>query len=72
VLDLAVTKTIKPGLDLNLDIDNLAYKTYDETQNYFESRVASGMPAVARIHATPGYPIGLTVGLTFRFGEKSR
>ena len=72
VLDLAVTKNIRPGLDLNFDIDNLAGKTYYETQNYFESRVSPAAPAIARIHATPGYPIGLTVGLTFRFGEKNR
>ncbi len=72
VLDLAVTKTIRPGLDLNFDIDNLAGKTYYETQNYFESRVSPAAPAIARIHGTPGYPIGLTAGLTFRFGEKNR
>jgi outer membrane receptor protein involved in Fe transport len=72
VLDLAVTKTVRPGLDLNFDLDNLADKTYYETQNYFESRVAQGMPALARIHGTPGYPIGVAVGLTFRFGEKNR
>ena len=47
MLDLAVTKTIKPGLDLNFDIDNLADKTYYETQNYFESRVRPNMPARA-------------------------
>ena len=57
ILDLVVTKTVKPGLDLNFD---------------FESRVAEGMPAHARIHGTPGHPIGVTVGLTFRFGEKNR
>jgi outer membrane receptor protein involved in Fe transport len=72
VLDLAVTKTIRPGLDFNFDIDNLAGKTYYETQNYFESRVNPAAPAIARIHGTPGYPIGLMAGLTFRFGEKTR
>ncbi len=72
VLDLAVTRTIRPGLDFNFDIDNLAGKTYYETQNYFESRVSPFAPSIARIHGTPGYPIGLTVGLTFRFGEKTR
>ena len=72
VLDLAVTKTLRPGLDFNFDVDNLTNKTYYETQNYFESRVSPHAPAVTRIHGTPGYPIGITVGLTFRFGEKNR
>jgi hypothetical protein len=72
VLDLAVTKTLRPGLDFNFDVDNLTNKIYYETQNYFESRVTPTMPAIARIHGTPGYPIGITVGLTIRFGEKNR
>jgi hypothetical protein len=71
VADLAITKTIRPGLDLNFGIDNLTGKTYYETQNYFESRVTPTAPPIERIHATPGYPAGFTVGLTFRFGEKS-
>jgi outer membrane receptor protein involved in Fe transport len=71
VADLAITKTLRPGLDLNFDIDNLTSKTYYETQNYFESRVSPGAPAMERIHGTPGYPIGFTAGLTFRFGEKA-
>jgi hypothetical protein len=50
-------------------MDNLTNKTYYETQNYFESRVAPTLPAIARIHGTPGYPIGVTVGLTFQLGE---
>jgi hypothetical protein len=37
-----------------------------ETQNFFESRIRPGDPVVSRIHGTPGYPIGLTIGLTFR------
>jgi outer membrane receptor protein involved in Fe transport len=72
VADLAVTKTLRPGLDLNLDIDNLTSKTYYETQNYFESRTSPGAPSVERIHGSPGYPIGFTAGLTLRFGEKTR
>src|SRR5262249_16942827 len=69
VLDLAVTKTLRPGLDFNFDLDNLTNKSYYETQNYFESRVTPTMPAIARIHGTPGYPIGMTVGFTCHFGE---
>jgi outer membrane receptor protein involved in Fe transport len=72
VLDLAVTKPIRPWLDLNFNIDNLTDKVYYETQNYFESRITPDAPALDRIHGTPGYPIGLTVGLTFRLGEKNR
>ncbi len=68
VLDLAITQTLRHGLDFNLDVDNLTNKTYYETQNFFESRVTPTMPAIARIHGTPGYPIGVTLGLTFRFG----
>ncbi len=71
VLDLAVTKPIRPWLDLNLDVDNLTDKGYYETQNYFESRFSPGAPSLERIHGTPGYPIGLTLGLTFRLGEKN-
>jgi outer membrane receptor protein involved in Fe transport len=70
VLDLAVTKSLRHGIDLNLEFDNLTNKRYYETQNYFESRVSPAADAMERIHATPGYPFGLTVGLTVRFGEK--
>ena len=48
-------------------MDNLFNKRYFETQNYFESRVRPGGETAARVHATPGYPFGVTVGLTFRF-----
>jgi outer membrane receptor protein involved in Fe transport len=56
---------------LNFDIDNLTNKVYYETQNFFESRVSPAGPAVERIHGTPGYPIGITVGLTLRLGERN-
>ena len=51
-------------------MDNLTDKIYYETQNFFESRVSPGAPAFERIHGTPGYPFGMTVGLTLRLGEK--
>ncbi len=70
VLDLSVTKRIRRRLDFNLSIDNLTDKRYFETQNYFESRIRPGADVAARIHATPGYPIGVTAGLTFRLGAK--
>jgi outer membrane receptor protein involved in Fe transport len=69
-VDLATTKQIRPWLDFSFDIDNLTNKRYFETQNYFESRVTPSAPAVARIHGTPGYPIGFTAGLTFRLHAK--
>jgi outer membrane receptor protein involved in Fe transport len=72
VLDLAITKPLRPWLDLNFDIDNLTDNVYYETRNYFESRANPVAAAVQRIHGTPGYPVGFTVGLTVRFGEKNR
>ena len=70
VLDLSVTKRIRRRIDFNFSIDNLTDKRYFETQNYFESRISPGADVAARIHATPGYPIGVTAGLTFRLGAK--
>jgi outer membrane receptor protein involved in Fe transport len=70
VLDLSLSKRLRSWVDFNLSIDNLTDKRYFETQNYFESRLRPGDPVVARIHATPGYPITVTAGLTFRlFGK---
>jgi outer membrane receptor protein involved in Fe transport len=70
VLDLSLTKRVRRWLDFNLSVDNLTNKRYYETQNYFESRLRPGDPAASRIHATPGYPFGVTAGLTFRFFGK--
>jgi outer membrane receptor protein involved in Fe transport len=70
VVDLSFSKQIRHGVDFNFAIDNLNDKRYFETQNFLESRVAPDSPVVARVHGTPGYPIGFTVGMTFRFGEK--
>lgn len=70
VLDLNMTKRIRPWVDVNFAIDNLADKRFYETQNYLESRLRPGGPVIARIHGTPGYPVGVTVGLTFHlFGK---
>jgi outer membrane receptor protein involved in Fe transport len=70
VLDFSMSKRICHGVDFNFAIDNLNNKRYHETQNYFESRVAPTNEAMFRVHATPGFPIGFTVGMTFRLGEK--
>jgi outer membrane receptor protein involved in Fe transport len=70
VLDMAVTKQIRRWVDFNPGMDNLANKAYYETQNYFQSRVTPTAPAVARTHGTPGYPFGLTLGVTLRLWNK--
>jgi outer membrane receptor protein involved in Fe transport len=70
VVDLSVSKQIRHGVDLNFAVDNLNNKRYWETQNYFESRVTPTAPLLARVHGTPGSPIGFTVGLTIRSFEK--
>jgi outer membrane receptor protein involved in Fe transport len=70
VLDLGVTKQLRRWIELNFSIDNLTDKRYFETQNYFESRISPGDPVIARIHATPGYPITITGGVTFRLSKK--
>lgn len=70
VLDLSITKRLRRQLDFNFSIDNLTNKRYFETQNYFESRLEPDAGVVPRIHATPGYPLTVTVGLTFRLWGK--
>jgi hypothetical protein len=70
VLDFSMVKRIRPWLDFNLSVDNVTNKVFYETQNYYESRIRPGDPIIARIHATPGYPISATLGLTFRLGSK--
>jgi outer membrane receptor protein involved in Fe transport len=67
VVDLGLSKRLGRSVDFNLAIDNLFNKRYFETQNYFESRVRPGDDPAERIHATPGHPFGVTVGLTFKF-----
>lgn len=70
VFDFALAKQLRRGVEWNLSLDNVGNRNYYETQNYTESAVAPGGPALARIHGTPGYPMTVAVGLTFRFGEK--
>ena len=71
VIDLSVTRQVRRWMDFNFSIDNLADKVYYETQNYFESRVTPLAPVIARIHGTPGYPFGVTVGVTFHLASKN-
>lgn len=72
VVDFYLTKRLRKWVDVNFAIDNLLNKKFYETQNYFESRVLPGdaSPVRGRIHATPGYPVTFSFGVTFRFGEK--
>jgi len=70
VLDLSMTKEIRSWIDFNFAVDNLTDKVFYETQNYLESRARPNDPVIARIHGTPGYPIGFTVGLTFHLSAK--
>jgi outer membrane receptor protein involved in Fe transport len=70
VFDVGIARQIRRGIELNLSLDNLTNRDYYETQNYFESRVSPGAPVMARIHATPGFPLTAVVGLTFRLGGK--
>jgi outer membrane receptor protein involved in Fe transport len=69
VLDLGVTKRIRPDMDINLTVDNLTNKRYYETQNYFESRLTPDAQPVARVHGTPGYPVSIVLGITYRLGR---
>ena len=70
MLDFYFSKRLSHWVDFNFAVDNLTNKRYFETQNFFESRVRPGEAPAERIHATPGYPITATVGLTFRFFGK--
>lgn len=70
VLDLSTSKRIRHGLELDFAIDNVNNKRFYETQNYLESRVTPTSEAKFRVHGTPGYPIGFTLGLTLRLGQK--
>ena len=70
VFDLGLARQIRRGVEFNVSLDNLTNRDYYETQNYFESRVAPDAPAVWRIHGTPGYPLTVVAGLTFRLRAK--
>lgn len=72
VVDFSMNKRVQRWVDLNFSIDNLFNKRYLETQNYFESRVSPEAEAVNRIHGTPGYPFGATVGVTFHLFNKDK
>ncbi len=70
VFDMSLARQLRRGVEFNFSLDNLTNQAYYETQNYFESRVAPTAPIVARIHGTPGYPLTVIAGLTFRLRGK--
>jgi hypothetical protein len=70
VFDLGLARQIRRGVEFNVSLDNLTNRDYYETQNYFESRVSPLAPAVWRIHGTPGYPLTVVAGFTFRLRGK--
>ncbi|MBL8222646.1 MAG: TonB-dependent receptor, partial [Bryobacterales bacterium] len=70
VFDLSIVKRLRRNLDASFAVDNFTDRSYYETQNYVASRPYAGGPAITGIHATPGYPVTVTVGLTFRFRGK--
>lgn len=70
VVDFSLVRRITRKVDFNFALDNLTNRQYLETQNYVESRPYRDGPAVVGIHGTPGYPITVTAGMTFRFGGK--
>ena len=70
VFDMSLTRRISRGIDFLFAVDNFTDRSYFETQNYFESRLRGAGEPMARIHATPGYPVTFTAGLSFRFRGK--
>jgi len=70
VFDAAVTRRIGRGIEFNVSVDNLTDRSYYETQNYFVSQVTPLALPVARIHGTPGYPLAVVAGMTFRLRSK--
>ena len=82
VVDFSISKDLKKWLDVNFSIDNLLNKTYNETQQYHESRLRTDAPIgvdpetgrdiyPSRFHITPGYGIVFNLGFTFRLGVKN-
>jgi hypothetical protein len=70
VVDLSVRRSLGHWIDASVSVDNLFNKRYLETQNFFESRVSPGAPSAFRIHGTPGFPVGVTGGVTLHlFGK---
>ena len=81
VVDFSVSKRLKKWMDVNFSIDNVLNKTYNETQQYHESRLRTDQsigfdPEISkdiypsRFHITPGFGTTFNFGVTFRLGAK--
>ncbi len=81
VVDFSVSKRLRKWMDVNFSIDNVLNKTYNETQQYHESRLRSDQPIgfdpetgtniyPSRFHITPGFGTTFNVGVTFRLFAK--
>jgi len=70
VFDLGLSRQIRRGVEFNFSVDNALNRDYYETQNFFDSRVTAMAPVVGRIHGTPGYPVNVVAGVTFRLRGK--
>jgi len=81
VVDFSVSKRLKKWMDVNFSIDNVLNKTYNETQQYHESRLRTDQPIgfdpeigkdiyPSRFHITPGFGTTFNFGVTFRLGAK--
>ena len=70
VWDFSAVRRVSRRMDFNFGVDNVANRRFLETQNYIESRPYPGGAAAFGVHGTPGYPLTVTVGLTFRLGPK--
>jgi hypothetical protein len=57
-------------VELNFSVDNFTDRSYYETQNFIDSRVDPTAPVMGRIHGTPGYPLTVAGGITFRLRGK--
>ncbi len=82
VVDFSVSKHVTKWMDANFSIDNVLNKTYNETQQYHESRLRTDQPIgfdpetgrdiyPSRFHITPGFGTTFNFGVTFRFFAKN-
>lgn len=70
VVDLQASRKITKHFAFTVGMDNLLNKKFFEVQNFGDSRARPNDPIVSRVHGTPGYPFTLTLGVTFRLGER--
>ncbi len=82
VVDFSVSRRLKRWIDVNFSIDNVLNKTYNETQQYHESRLRTDAPIgfdpeigkniyPSRFHITPGFGTTFNFGVTFRLLAKN-